>query len=99
MGKKIPQLLDEIQENLFNKAKKFLEKNIDSANNMNELKRKISEGKIVRAYFLDEGNTEGYIKEATQGATSRIIEEVSKKGKCIQTGKATNIIGYFAKSY
>ena len=98
LQKQIPKILEEIQDNLFNKAKKFLDSHIDSAKTLQELKSKLKHGKIVKAYFLDEESTEDYIKEATGGAVSRIAEQ-TKEGKCIQTGKSTNTLGYFAKSY
>jgi prolyl-tRNA synthetase len=97
--KEISSLLDKIQKNLFDKAKKFLESSKDSASNIQELKKKIKEGKLVKAYFCNDKITEGLIKDATSGANSRFIETVEKKGKCIQSGKETNTLGYFSKSY
>ncbi|MDO8467662.1 MAG: proline--tRNA ligase [Nanoarchaeota archaeon] len=97
--KEVPKLLDEIQKNLFNKAKKFLDSRIDKAETLKELKEKIKLGKIVKAYFIDDGKTEDYIKEATEGSTSRLIEFSKTAGICIHTGQKTNTIGYFSKSY
>ncbi|MEX0920753.1 MAG: proline--tRNA ligase [Candidatus Pacearchaeota archaeon] len=96
---KIPEILEEIQKSLFKKAKKFLDENIVEANSIKELKSKIKEGKIVKAYFSNNKETEKLIKDFTDGATSRIVKESTKLGKCIQTGKKTNTLGYFAKSY
>jgi prolyl-tRNA synthetase len=97
--KRVENLLGEIQKNLYKKAKKFLKGSIDSASSMKELKAKLKEGKIVKAYMVDDPEIEGEIKEETGGANSRIIEEVKKEGKCVKSGKKTNTIAYIAKSY
>lgn len=98
LEKKVEELLNNIQKNLFEKAKKFLDSRIDSAKTLEELKEKIKQGKIVKAYFLNDIKIEEQIKAET-GATSRIIEETKKEGVCIMSGKKSNIIGYFADSY
>jgi len=93
---KINELLKEIQENLFAKAKKFLDSRIDEAKDMKELKKKLKEGKIVKAYFVNDKNVEKKIKEEL-GATTRFVEE--GEGVCVKTGELTKTIGWFAKSY
>jgi len=99
LEKKVSKLLDEMQADMFEKAKKFLDSRIDSAKNIKELKAKIKEGKIVKVFMLDDIEIEKQIKEETEGATSRIIEESKKEGICIKSGKKTNTIAYFARSY
>jgi len=104
--KKIPEILEDIQNNLFKKAKKYLNGNIDEASSMAELKKKIKEGKIVKIYMTDGKDKKGvfiedYIKEECGGATSRIVVQApgKKEGRCISTGQKTNTIAYFAKNY
>ena len=58
-----------------------------------------NDGKIVKAYMIDDIKIEEKIKDETGGATSRIIEEVKKEGVCVKSGKKTNTLAYFAKSY
>ena len=94
----IPKLLDDIQKNLFNKAKRFLDKNIDSASSIEELKKKLKDRKIVKVYMMDDPKIEEQIKELTGGATSRIIEKASP-GKCIICKKQTTNKAYVANSY
>jgi len=91
--------LEAIQRDLFAKAKKFLESHIDSAKNLKELKEKLKERKMVWVYAVDEKVVEEAIKETTEGATSRIVEESEKEGVCIQTGKNTRTRMLFAKAY
>ncbi len=99
IGKKIESVLGDMQKGLFNKAKKFLDSRIDSAKDMKELIKKLKEGKIVKVYMLNDGKVEDEIKSETGGATSRIIEEVKKDGRCIKSGKMCNTIAYIAKAY
>jgi prolyl-tRNA synthetase len=99
MVKRIEEVLEDIQSGLFKKAKKFLDSRIDTAGSMVELKKKLKEGKIVKAYMKNDSGVEDEIKEKTGGATSRIIENDKKKGKCVLSGEMVNTIGYFAKSY
>ena len=91
--------LEAMQKELFVKAKKFLDVHIDSAKTMKELQEKLAEGKLVRVYLVDEPDVEEAVKEATGGATSRIVEESSQEGECIQTGKKTTTQMLFAKAY
>ncbi len=99
LGKKIPEILDDIQNSLLKKAQKYLKDNITEAKSIKELKQKLKEKKMVKAYMTDDKNIESKIKEQLEGATTRLIEETSKQGVCIQSGKKTNTIAYFAKAY
>jgi len=99
IAKKVEQTLEDIQKSLFNKAKKFLISRFDEAKTLNELKKKIDERKIVKVFMVDDPNIEAEIKSVTGGASSRIIEDSKKEGKCIFSGRKTNIIAYFAKAY
>ncbi len=98
LEEKIPLILKDIQKSLFRKAEKYLKENITSAKTLKEMENKINQGKIVKIYFSDNKKTEEKLREYTKGATSRIVE-TGKKGKCIITGKQTDAIGYFSKSY
>jgi prolyl-tRNA synthetase len=97
--KKVSQLLENMQSDLFKKAKKSFDSRIDKASSIEELNKKINEKKMVKAYFINSPEVEDKIKAKTDGAASRIIENVKNKGKCILTGKETNTIGYFARAY
>ncbi|MEK6825491.1 MAG: proline--tRNA ligase [Nanoarchaeota archaeon] len=99
IDKTLEKMLDVMQKDLFEKAKEFLHSRIDSAKNISELKKKIEEGKMVKAYAVNELSVEEAIKNSTGGATSRIIEESAKEGVCIQTGKKTKTVMLFAKAY
>lgn len=98
-AKRFTALLEEIQNNLFARAKKFLDGNIIEATSMSALQNGLAAGKIVKAYMVDEAVVEGKIKEATGGATSRFVEDTEKEGICIQSGKKTKTLAYIAKAY
>ena len=77
---------------------KNLDNSIDEAKTLEELEKKLENGKIVKAYFFDSLEAEKKLKDET-GANTRILEDTKKEGKCIITGKKTNTIGYIARSY
>lgn len=99
LGKRVSEILDEIQKNLFNKSKKFLDGRIDEAKDMQELKRKIKEGKIVKIYMKNDLKVEERLKEQIEGAGSRIVEIVKKEGVCVISGEKTNNVAYISKAY
>ena len=97
---KIPKLLDEIQNELFHTADKFLKSSIIKAKNWNEFADGIKNKKIIKTEFCNETSCENNIKEKT-GASSRCIPLDSKKilGKCFACGKSAKTEIYFARSY
>ncbi|BAP39435.1 proline--tRNA ligase [Metamycoplasma canadense] len=95
-------ILNEIQENLYNEAKKRLIKNIKIANNYKEFKTLIENGNWVITKFAGDGNDEEKIKEET-GASTRCMPfnldiEINSED-CFYTNKKTNRVVIFAKSY
>mgnify|MGYP001564922305 CR=1 FL=1 len=96
--KTVDALLDSIQKDLYLNAKKMLESKIDSARDINQLIKKLDEGKIVKVFMVDDKKIEEKLKEQT-GACSRIVEEESEEGECIMSGRKTKTIAYVARSY
>jgi len=101
LDKKIKETLEDIQNNLFEKAKKFLDSNIVEAKDWNEFLKQIKNRKFVKAFFCGNVECEDYIKDKTEGATSRLIplEEHKNPNKCIHCGKEGKYMVYFAKAY
>jgi prolyl-tRNA synthetase len=98
---KIPGLLDEIQENLFQKAKKFRAENISEAGDFDEFRKIIkAKGGFVWAHWDGTPETEQKIKEKTK-ATIRLIplESDGEQGKCVFSGKPSEQKVLFAKAY
>ena len=100
---KILDLLDEIQENLYQKALDFREENTHSCDSWVEFKDIIeNKGGFVSAHWDGTTETELKIKEETK-ATIRLIpldyEEKGESGKCIYSGNPSKGRVLFAKAY
>ena len=95
----VKKLLDDIQANMFERAKAFREANTHDAGSYDELKAIIEEkGGFVRAYFGGTPEDETRIREET-GATPRCILPGDNRGKCIITGQDNARLTIFAKAY
>ena len=95
----VKKVLDDIQSNLFNRAKDFREANTRDAKSYDEFKEIIEKhGGFVRAYFGGTPEDEVKIREQT-GATPRCILPGDNKGKCFLTGKDNARLTIFAKAY
>ncbi|WP_138433672.1 proline--tRNA ligase [Winogradskyella algicola] len=97
----VEDLLEEIQESLFNKALNFRDSHITQVNDFEEFK-KVLETKtgFISAHWDGTAETEQKIKELTK-ATIRCIPLDNKKedGKCVFTGNPSNQRVLFAKAY
>ena len=99
--KVVLKLLDEIQQNLFNRAKKFLEERITPVKTYDEFKKVLREkGGFIKASWCLSPQCEEKIKEET-GATIRLIPLEKEKpfSNCIYCGAEAKEVVYFAKSY
>ncbi len=96
----IENLLNEIQENIYNKALNFRKENTREANSWDEFKELIEKGGFVAAHWDGSTETEQAIKDATK-ATIRCIPLDNKQedGVCIFSGKPSKERVLFAKAY
>lgn len=97
----ICELLEEIQQNLFNRALSFRNDHITEVNSFKEFKEVIeSKGGFVSAHWDGTIETENKIKELTK-ATIRCIPNKGKEelGTCIFTGEKSLRKVLFAKAY
>ena len=100
-GDTIFNLMDEIQQNLFDRALKHREENTVEVDSYDEFKERIAgEGGFLWAHWDGTTETELKIKAETK-ATIRLIpiENRSEPGKCIYTGEPSECKVVFAKSY
>ncbi len=97
----IGESLKDIQENLFQKARNFLEENIREVANFEEFKEIIEEKKgLIKTYWCGGRDCEEKIKEETKASIRCIPFEPEKvSGKCIYCGKESSILVYFARAY
>lgn len=97
----LPDLLDDIQRSIYNKALKFREASTHEVNNYDEFKEVINnKGGFVFAHWDGTPETEMAIKEETK-ATIRLIPEDRPKeaGKCVYSGKPSAQRVLFAQAY
>jgi prolyl-tRNA synthetase len=97
----IPQILNNIQESLFKKAKKLLDNNILEVNNLEQTQLAIKNKKIALAPLCSSKECEEDLKFKTEGAkVLNIPEKQSKpKTKCIICNKEADYIARVGKSY
>ena len=94
-------LLQEIQQNLFNRAKEYRDTHITEVNSYAEFKKVLEEkGGFVSAHWDGSPETEEKIKEETK-ATIRCIplNNPQEDGVCIYSGKPSKERVLFALAY
>lgn len=97
----IAELLEEIQENIYNKAHQFREEHITEANSYEEFKRLLDDKTgFISAHWDGTPETEKRIKEETK-ATIRCVPLNNKQedGVCIVTGNPSTQRVLFARAY
>lgn len=96
----IENLLDEIQENIYQKALKFREETTHRADTWEEFEAYLDQGGFVSAHWNGTPETEELIKEKTK-ATIRCIplNNPQEAGTCILTGKPSKERVLFARAY
>ncbi|NLR80446.1 proline--tRNA ligase [Chitinophaga eiseniae] len=98
---RIKDLLDEIQLNLFNKAKTYRDSHITRVDTFDEMVKVLDgKGGFVSAHWDGTAETEEQIKERTK-ATIRCIplNNPQEAGTCILTGKPSKERVLFARAY
>lgn len=97
----VKELLDNIQENLFTRAKKFLEENIRETSDYNEFKKIIEKQRgLVKTYWCGSKDCEEKTKKETKASIRCIpFEQEEASGKCIYCGKESSTLVYFARAY
>lgn len=97
----VADLMDKIQDNLFDKAESYRNDHIAEVNSFEEFKEVVeNKGGFVSAHWDGTIETEDKIKELTK-ATIRCIPNDAKNesGKCVLTGKESGRRVLFAKAY
>ena len=101
IDKVVENMLIDIQNNLFEKAKNFREKNTKTANSYEEFKKIIkNDNGFVYAHWDGSKETEEKIKNDTKATIRCIpIDIKGDRGKCIVTGKDSERMVVFGKAY
>ncbi|MBQ8366483.1 MAG: proline--tRNA ligase [Alistipes sp.] len=101
LADRIVNLLDEIQQNIFNKALDYRNSMITKVDTWEEFKDVLNnKGGFILAHWDGTPETEQAIKDATK-ATIRCIpmDVVEEEGTCVFSGKPSKYRVLFAKSY
>jgi prolyl-tRNA synthetase len=101
LEKRIPELLDEIQQSLFEKCLTFREKHTFKVDSWDAFLDVIeNKGGFALAHWDGTPETEEKIKEATK-ATIRVIplNQPDEEGVCVYSGKPSKQRALFAKAY
>ena len=98
---KLGEILETIQKDMYDRAKKFLDEHIHTAVTIEEMREKFDkEGGFVKAMWCGSEVCEGEIKYETGGATTRCIcKDDPISDKCIYCGKPAKHLVYFGKAY
>ena len=101
MDELIGKLLDEIQENIYRKAKTFRDSMITKVDTYDEFKRVLDEkGGFLLAHWDGTPETEELIKAETKAKIRCIpVDAPEEEGKCIISGKPSHRRVIFARSY
>lgn len=97
----IQQLLDDVQQNMFNNAKHYRDEHITKVESFEEFQQVLeTKGGFVAAHWDGTSETEEKIKELTK-ATIRCIPQNNEQeaGKCVLTGNPSKERVLFAKAY
>jgi prolyl-tRNA synthetase len=101
LEKKVAHLLDQIQQNLYDKALAFRENNTYRADSWDEFKNLLdTKGGFISAHWDGTPETEEKIKEETK-ATIRVIPLANplEDGRCVYSGKPSIQRVIFARAY
>ena len=99
---RVGELLDIIQNDLFLKARRFVEDNTHYVEDYGKFKKTIEEKKgFIIAPWCGSSECEEKIKEETKATIRNIpLAKVKEgRGKCIYCGKETDLYVYFARAY
>ncbi|MCG2716120.1 MAG: proline--tRNA ligase, partial [Candidatus Marinimicrobia bacterium] len=95
----ITNLLQEIQNSLFQRALEFRNNHTHEAENYEDFKKIISDGGFVKAFWAGDGAMEATIQEETKATIRCIPFKQDQDGVCFYTGKPSKTVAIFAKSY
>ncbi|HMJ70560.1 MAG TPA: proline--tRNA ligase [Cyclobacteriaceae bacterium] len=99
--KEVPGLLEDIQQNIYNRALKFRTDMTTSVDTYDEMKNVLDgKGGFVLAHWDGTAETEAAIKEETKATIRCIpIDAPVENGKCVYSGKPSEKRVLFARAY
>jgi len=101
LSQEMVRILESIQADLYERAKRQLEENIRTVRSYDEFKKTLeTKGGFVRACWCGKSECESKIKEDT-GATIRTVplQKEETFGNCVLCGEKAKDVVYFARAY
>ncbi len=95
----VANLLQEIQNSLFQRALEFRNQHTHEVDNYADFKKIISDGGFIKAFWAGDGQMEAMIQEETKATIRCIPFKQDRQGNCFYTGKPSKTVAIFAKSY
>jgi len=99
LNREVSNLLNKIQEDLYNKAKIFLDNSIRDVNNISDLKRIVDSKGLGKANWCGNSTCEENIKDKTSAKSLNSDLKLKGKGKCFACEAKAKFVTYFGKSY
>ena len=103
VNNKLPEMLKEIQKNMFEMALQFRQENTREVRDYKEFKAIMESKKgFIKAFWCEGRDCEEKIKEETMATIRVILMDKDKKaarGKCVFCEKSTETVVYFGKAY
>jgi prolyl-tRNA synthetase len=95
------KMLDDMQKDLFAKAKAFLDANTFDVNSYDEFKKVMDTSRgFIRAFWCEDAACEAAIKQETKAATRCLpLDAKTEDGTCVKCGKKATHRWLFALSY
>jgi prolyl-tRNA synthetase len=99
LGRRIPELLVDIQRALLERARAFLNAHIIDAATRDEFFALLRDrAGLIRIPWCDRPECEAEIKAQTS-ATSRVLHALDAPAVCVACGEPARVLGFFAQSY
>ncbi len=100
LNEELAKLLNDIHDNMYNKALKFRDSHVKTVTNMDELKEAVDSGNFALGMWCGDRECEDKIKEATAASTRNMPFDQTPCGdKCVCCGKKATKKIYFGKAY
>ena len=98
----LKELLETVQQDMYDRAKAFLDSHIDEAQTMDEMKAKFTDNRgFIKAMWCGDESCEEMIKTETGGAGSRCLieDEEPISDRCVCCGKPAKYKVFWGKAY
>ncbi len=99
--REVLNVLDKLQKRLFNKSRKYTQKNTHQVDSYTQFKKVINQKKgFIKAFWCGDPKCEQKIQNQTKATIRSIpVKQSSRAGKCIKCNKKAKTQALFARAY